>query len=211
MNGISKSDLETGMIVRCRNGREYTVNLSAQKFENPSGAYNRMDGYNDDLTSCGPDAFRQWDIVSVIRPKANRITSRAHRNFDPWECCGQDAYCKRGCHEDGGCGKGCIVPKIYFALAEIEDAEEAVTPKRKEGNPLAKYTQLRALDQIVKSGKEVTVITINGFQLRGTIAGHDDETVLLQADTKQHLIYKHAVSTIVPSPTIDLKSGGDEI
>lgn len=53
-----------------------------------------------------------------------RLTDKAWRNLDPWECCGQDHYCKRGCHDEGGCNKGCIVPKLYGKLAVYEDAEE---------------------------------------------------------------------------------------
>ncbi len=50
-----------------------------------------------------------------------RLTNECWRNFDPWEMCGQDHYCKRGCHELGGCTKGCIVPKVYCRLAAYED------------------------------------------------------------------------------------------
>lgn len=50
-----------------------------------------------------------------------RLTSKTWRNLDPWECCGQDNYCKRGCHEDGGCNNGCIVPRLYSRLARYED------------------------------------------------------------------------------------------
>ena len=53
-----------------------------------------------------------------------RLTNKAWRNLDPWECCGQDNYCKRGCFDEGGCNKGCIVPKIYDKLAKYEDAKE---------------------------------------------------------------------------------------
>lgn len=56
-----------------------------------------------------------------------RLTNKAWRNLDPWECCGQDHYCKRGCFDDGGCNKGCIVPKIYDKLAKYEEAEEQGT------------------------------------------------------------------------------------
>lgn len=38
-----------------------------------------------------------------------------------WEMCGQDSYCKRGCHDDGGCTNGCIVPMLYSKLARYED------------------------------------------------------------------------------------------
>lgn len=51
-----------------------------------------------------------------------RLTSKYWRNLDPWEMCGQDNYCKRGCHEQGGCTKGCIVPRIYARLAAYEDS-----------------------------------------------------------------------------------------
>lgn len=50
-----------------------------------------------------------------------RLTDKAWRNFDPWECCGQDKYCQRGCHDPGGCTKGCIVPQLYARLGAYED------------------------------------------------------------------------------------------
>lgn len=50
-----------------------------------------------------------------------RLTDKHWRNLDPWECCGQDKYCKRNCHEEGGCANGCIVPKLYRRLAMYED------------------------------------------------------------------------------------------
>ena len=53
-----------------------------------------------------------------------RLTEKCWRNLDPWECCGQDKYCQRGCHDEGGCTNGCEVPKIYCKLAKYEDLEE---------------------------------------------------------------------------------------
>ena len=50
-----------------------------------------------------------------------RLTIKNWRNLHHWETCGQDNYCKRGCHEQGGCTKGCIVPRIYTRLAAYED------------------------------------------------------------------------------------------
>ena len=52
----------------------------------------------------------------------------------------------------------------------------------------------------------VTVFLVNGFQMRGTIEGFDVFTVLLQSDGKQNLIYKHAISTIMPLQPIALQS-----
>ncbi len=51
----------------------------------------------------------------------------------------------------------------------------------------------------------VTVFLVNGFQMRGTIAGFDPFTVVLTADGKQNLIYKHAISTVSPQRALALE------
>ena len=44
----------------------------------------------------------------------------------------------------------------------------------------------------------VTLFLMNGFQLRGTVAGFDNFVVVLISDGKQQMIYKHAISTLAP-------------
>ena len=50
----------------------------------------------------------------------------------------------------------------------------------------------------------VTVFLMNGFQMRGIITGYDPFVVVLDTDGKQQVIYKHAISTIVPIRPVDL-------
>lgn len=50
----------------------------------------------------------------------------------------------------------------------------------------------------------VTLFLMNGFQLRGLITGFDTFVVILDSDGKQQIIYKHAISTIVPYRPVDL-------
>ena len=50
----------------------------------------------------------------------------------------------------------------------------------------------------------VTVFLMNGFQMRGTIAGFDAFVVVLDSDGKQQVIYKHAISTVAPLRPVDL-------
>ena len=50
----------------------------------------------------------------------------------------------------------------------------------------------------------VTLFLMNGFQLRGILTGFDAFAVVLDSDGKQQLIYKHAISTMVPIRPIDL-------
>lgn len=57
----------------------------------------------------------------------------------------------------------------------------------------------------------VTVFMMNGFQMRGVITGFDSFTVVLTADGKQNLIYKHAISTISPIRAVDLTEWEDTL
>ena len=54
----------------------------------------------------------------------------------------------------------------------------------------------------------LTVFLTNGFQQRGTIAAFDGYTVLLQFEGKQYLVYKHAISTIIPQRSLHLPTQG---
>ena len=54
----------------------------------------------------------------------------------------------------------------------------------------------------------VTMFLMNGFQLRGTITGFDAFVVVLDSEGRQQVIYKHAISTIVPLRTVDLAEEG---
>ncbi|CAM3072254.1 RNA chaperone Hfq [Filibacter tadaridae] len=61
------------------------------------------------------------------------------------------------------------------------------------------------LNSLRKNNTFVTVFLLNGFQLKGLIKSYDNYTVLLESDGKQQLIYKHAISTYVPSKPVTLK------
>lgn len=54
------------------------------------------------------------------------------------------------------------------------------------------------LNQARRDRSMVTVFLMNGFQLHGVVKGFDSFTLVLDSDGKQQLIYKHAISTIVP-------------
>ena len=55
-----------------------------------------------------------------------------------------------------------------------------------------------------KTRANVTMFLMNGYQLRGQIAGFDPFVVVLMTEGKQQVIYKHAISTITPERPVDL-------
>ena len=54
------------------------------------------------------------------------------------------------------------------------------------------------LNRLRKEHAAVTVFLMNGFQIRCVITGFDPFVVTVLAEGKQEMIYKHAISTIIP-------------
>ena len=65
------------------------------------------------------------------------------------------------------------------------------------------------LNQARKDSVAITVHLMNGFQIKGTVRGFDNFTVIIDSMGKQQLIYKHAISTITPAKTVKLNMAGD--
>ena len=58
------------------------------------------------------------------------------------------------------------------------------------------------------SRANVTVFLMNGYQIRGQITGFDAFVVIVQSEGRQQVIYKHAISTIIPERPISLENEG---
>ena len=59
------------------------------------------------------------------------------------------------------------------------------------------------LNQVRKDNISITIFLMNGFQLRGQVKGFDNYTIVLDSEGKQQLIYKHAISTVIPSKPVN--------
>ena len=60
------------------------------------------------------------------------------------------------------------------------------------------------LNHIRKNKTPVTVFLVNGVKLQGVITWFDNFSVLLRRDGHTQLVYKHAISTVMPSVQINL-------
>lgn len=60
------------------------------------------------------------------------------------------------------------------------------------------------LNQVRKENLPVTIYLVNGFQLKGLVKGFDNFTVVLEFEGKQQMVYKHAISTVMPIRPINL-------
>ncbi len=60
------------------------------------------------------------------------------------------------------------------------------------------------LNNIRKNKVSVTIFLVNGVKLQGVVTWFDNFCVLLRRDGQSQLVYKHAISTVMPSQPISL-------
>jgi host factor-I protein len=63
------------------------------------------------------------------------------------------------------------------------------------------------LNNIRKNKTPVTIFLVNGVKLQGIVTWFDNFSVLLRRDAHSQLVYKHAISTVMPSTPIQLWEG----
>ena len=63
------------------------------------------------------------------------------------------------------------------------------------------------LNQARKEKVLCTFILMNGYQFKGVVKGFDSYVVVLECEGKQNVVYKHAISTIVPFKSINILEG----
>lgn len=70
------------------------------------------------------------------------------------------------------------------------------------------------LNSVRKSKTPLTIFLVNGVKLQGVVTWFDNFCVLLRREGQVQLVYKHAISTIMPSQPVDLferdESDGDD-
>ena len=62
------------------------------------------------------------------------------------------------------------------------------------------------LNHVRKAKISVTIFLINGVKLQGIVTWFDNFSLLLKRESHVQLVYKHAVSTIMPTEPLDLNN-----
>lgn len=66
------------------------------------------------------------------------------------------------------------------------------------------------LNTVRKTKTPLTIFLVNGVKLQGVVTWFDNFCMLLRRDGHSQLVYKHAISTIMPSTPVTLFDSGDE-
>lgn len=70
--------------------------------------------------------------------------------------------------------------------------------------------QEQYLNAIRKNSIPATLYLMNGFQMKGMIKAFDNFTVIIESGGAQEMIFKHAISTIIPVQPLDLSTLSDD-
>ncbi len=62
------------------------------------------------------------------------------------------------------------------------------------------------LNNVRKEKITITIFLNNGYKLTGTVIGFDNYIVFIETDRGQQLVYKHAITSILPFKTVRLFS-----
>ena len=66
------------------------------------------------------------------------------------------------------------------------------------------------LNSVRRSKTPLTIFLVNGVKLQGVVSWFDNFCVLLRRDGQSQLVYKHAISTIMPAQPVQLYEPGED-
>ena len=69
--------------------------------------------------------------------------------------------------------------------------------------------QERFLKSMCVSGTPATFYLVNGFQLKGVARAFDEETIFIESSGVAQMVFKHAISTIMPHRRVDVEMYDD--
>lgn len=96
----------------------------------------------------------------------------------------------------------------------MERAEKTRIPNGAKGQfmPAEKSQNLQDtfLNYVRKNKTPLTIFLINGVKLQGVVTWFDNFCVLLRRDGHSQLVYKHAISTVMPNHPVQLFEAADD-
>ena len=74
----------------------------------------------------------------------------------------------------------------------------------------AQFLQDPFLNELRKEQVPVSIYLTNGIKLQGTVDSFDQFVIVLKSSVNQ-MVYKHAISTVVPSRNVELSASSENV
>lgn len=88
--------------------------------------------------------------------------------------------------------------------------QKTITGQKTMAAERAQNLQDTFLNHVRKTKTPLTIFLVNGVKLQGIVTWFDNFCLLLRRDGHSQLVYKHAISTIMPGAPIQLFEGGED-
>ena len=102
--------------------------------------------------------------------------------------------------------KGTLKPRLRPASEAAAAPPPAATATSSGGKPANLQDQF--LNHLRREKTPVTMFLVKGVKLQGIVTWFDNFSILLRRDGQSQLVYKHAISTIMPSVPVDASQFG---
>jgi host factor-I protein len=137
------------------------------------------------------------------------ISRNAHKRLFPRFAGAADGAPARKCYRVGRLRVG---GEARRAGSTKWPRQAAQRTKRDKLMPSEKTQNLQDtfLNHVRKTKTSVTIFLVNGVKLTGFVTWFDNFCVLLRRDGHSQLVYKHAISTIMPASPITMFEAADE-
>lgn len=150
-------------------------------------------------------------VCALIRKGETRFCPRRTSRWKKATCW---SFCRAVVNSPGGKNLCIIIPLFHnnslLFLQNRVTIGQTTNNNKKEYRTMSQKVQEDFLGDIRKNEIAVTVFLINGVKLQGVITWFDDASILLRRDGHTQLIYKHAVSTIMPGVAVDIAAKADK-
>jgi host factor-I protein len=94
---------------------------------------------------------------------------------------------------------------VWRRLAAVnEQGDQPMSVEKKQN------LQDTFLNSVRRAKTPLTIFLVNGVKLQGVVSWFDNFCVLLRRDGQSQLVYKHAISTIMPAQPVQLYEPGPE-
>ncbi len=87
--------------------------------------------------------------------------------------------------------------RILPVLPPVQNEDPSAQPQPAPGaQPVRPNIQQEFLDKAIKENQMLTIFLVNGQRIKASVEAYDNFTILLSDGEKQHLYYKHSITTI---------------
>jgi host factor-I protein len=159
--------------------------------------------------------FLKPGLASLAAVASNNQLGSAARVGGPKKCRGMGSCAAKPIERQCGFSGFAGSTRAAKTAKELKKRPTGRSPRYKNGTTAmaadrSQNLQDTFLNYVRKNKIPLTIFLVNGVKLQGVVTWFDNFCVLLRRDGHSQLVYKHAISTIMPGHPVQLFEGAED-